>query len=293
MKPSVPAVPAPRPAPEPASIDPAICVDWNDLCTRLRPSLRLYARKLARSEEDAQDIAQTAWKQLLQRVRSRPWDVLGRMPGADVGLEAAPDLAARVLAWLYKAVRHVTRDQMKRRALLQVESDDEAVRRFPAPRRNVVEELIREEVIGRVRRVLAALPQAEADLITVKHYLRVPVRKIAVDAGVPRETIHRRLGRAMEHFRELYTAELEIEAAGRNAGICRTGSVSEDTRGVPCPHICPPPAAEMIGPSSRPGSICSPLHGGTRRKRGKPTSGLSRTSRSPAARRRRRRSATT
>lgn len=160
------------------------------IVTELNPLLWHVARSQGLDREDAADVVQTTWLELVRRLHEI------RSPGA-------------LTAWLVTATR---REAWRFRGRLRREVPDGADRPEPAPDQSdePVERLIADERDRALWRVFRALPERCRVLLRiVAHVERPDYSAVAEALDMPRGSIGPTRGRCLAKLRELLSADPE------------------------------------------------------------------------------------
>ena len=119
-------------------------------------------------------------------------------------------------AWLFRIAANLARDhrrKSRRRGVAvridQAEDNLSFVSREPADVRQIRPdaEVMTRESRQRVQEMLQALPDAEREIILLRHFAELPFREIAEMLGVPLGTALARAHRALKKLRELMDSE--------------------------------------------------------------------------------------
>lgn len=140
----------------------------------LLPRLRRFARALARSREDADDLVQAACERGLRAIDS--WE-----PGS------------RLDSWMFRILRNLWIDQMRRRKNENIShSSDGEVEIAGDDGRRVVEGRIQ---LAEVRAAISALPEQQRDVLVLICIEDLSYREAAAVLDVPIGTVMSRLAR--------------------------------------------------------------------------------------------------
>ena len=115
-----------------------------------------------------------------------------------------------VRSWLFTILHNVWRNELRRRRPTPL---DDAVATLPAPGDSPVEALRRTEDRQRVRRAIAALPEAFRAVVLLRCVEGFSYRDVAEIVGCPAGTVMSRLARARSLLRKSLSSEGGIEAA--------------------------------------------------------------------------------
>jgi len=151
---------------------------FDELIARWHPGVWRYARRMAGSDDAADDVAQEVW---LRVVRGLP-----RL-----------DEPARIRAWIFGIARRVLMDRLRARyatpAMAEVELD--------SIERPLAEDDDLRSRIGEMEAALAALPVVERDVLALFYLDELSLVEVAAVAGVPVGTVKSRLFRARQLLR--------------------------------------------------------------------------------------------
>lgn len=143
-----------------------------------REWVRRVARALARDDDEAGDIEQTAWL---------------------AAASAPPPSLAAPRAWLATVMRRVT-GKMRRGETRRTRREQTAARGEATP--SVAESVAEAESHERVVRAVLALPEPYRSTVVLRWFEDLPPREIAARTGVSLETVRTRLRRAKELLRD-------------------------------------------------------------------------------------------
>ena len=146
-----------------------------------RPLFRVAVRMLG-SREEAQDVTQTVFLKAYQAL-------------------ATCDRQRRFFSWIYRILINECLNALRARRPTQVIEETMA---SPAPAADPVETV---ETRRRVRKALLLLPEAQRDVILLRHFAEMRYEQIAAALGVPEKTVKSRLFSARQRLCELLTAE--------------------------------------------------------------------------------------
>ncbi len=146
-----------------------------------RPLFRVAERMLG-SREDARDVTQTVFLKAYQAL-------------------ATCDRQRRFFSWIYRILINECLNTLRARKPTQVIDES-----MPATdvRSDPVEVV---ETRRRVRRALALLPEAQRDVILLRHFAELRYEQIAAALEVPEKTVKSRLFSARQRLCELLAAE--------------------------------------------------------------------------------------
>jgi RNA polymerase sigma-70 factor (ECF subfamily) len=165
--------------------------DFPDELIRHRPALERSARRLCRNRHDAED--------LVQATLVRAWQARDQfVPGGNLG------------GWLYRILCNKHLDALRRNNGVQVPLPDDVAAVPPEDELSSVLAMAPEDV-------LAALDQLPPELRAPLELLAVRgkrYREIAVELGVPINTVGTRIRRARQRLQELF-AQVAPEGARR------------------------------------------------------------------------------
>lgn len=170
--------------------------DVGQLVEAYQPRLKSFIRKRVGTEEDADDILQDVFFQLVKTV------------------ESAPDPIEQVSAWLYRVARNliINKGIKKREEELPVyygeESDDGVLKDFseilfdgegsPSPETEYLRSLVWVEL----EQALAELPQEQREIFELTELDGILAKEIAEATGVAVNTLLSRKHYAVKHLRK-------------------------------------------------------------------------------------------
>ncbi len=171
-------------------------LDAGQLITEYRPQLKAFIRKRVSNEEDADDILQDVFYQLLKT------------------LDDAMHPVEQVSAWLYRVARNliINKGTKKREEEFPVyydnESDDAVLKDFseilfndetsPSPETEYLRSLVWTELES----ALAELPPEQREIFELTELDGLPVKEISETTGVPANTLLSRKHYAVKHLRK-------------------------------------------------------------------------------------------
>jgi RNA polymerase sigma factor (sigma-70 family) len=144
-----------------------------------RPHVRRFARQLCASPQDAEDAAQEALLVLYRKIGS---------------LRATAALAS----WMFRIVRNECLRRLRRSAV-----QDEA----PGPAASAEDEALERLEAERVAQAIAALPDIQRRVLTMRDVLGHPGRTVAEALGLSTAAMKSHLHRARAALRQNLTAE--------------------------------------------------------------------------------------
>jgi RNA polymerase sigma factor (sigma-70 family) len=166
------------------------------LIVEYRPQLKSFIRKRVENREDAEDILQDVFYQLVKTVN------------------AAINPVEEVAAWLYRVARNtiINHDLKKREEAMPVcqsdESEDDMLTDFsevlfngetsPSPETEYLRSLVWEEL----ETALAELPPEQRRIFELTELDGIPVKEISQTTGVPVNTLLSRKHYAVLHLRK-------------------------------------------------------------------------------------------
>lgn len=160
---------------------------WRELASRYGRRLYALARSRLRSHELAEDIAQSVFTTLAEKLRAGDYTEEGRFE-----------------PWLFRIAMNRIRDEIRRRqtaagaaSLLKASAQGAAAE----PDGPAADEL------RRLRDALARLDEAEQDVLSLRHQAQLPFAAIAELAGEPLGTLLARHHRALKKLRAMLDAD--------------------------------------------------------------------------------------
>lgn len=168
------------------------------------PRLYGYFYRLTGSRHDADDLLQDLFVRLVRMLGQYEHD--GRFDG-----------------WLFRIATNLVRDRVRRsrsrRAEGRREGDEgDDVRLQAQPDHGAAQpgdRMERAEQIDRMQAALALLPDAEREVILMRHFSQLSFREIAEVMGTPLGTALARAHRGLAHLRELMGVEPQSGPEGR------------------------------------------------------------------------------
>ncbi len=155
---------------------------WRRLASRYGRRLYALARSRLRSHELAEDIAQSVFTTLAEKLRAGDYHEEGRFE-----------------PWLFRIAMNRIRDEIRKR---QTAAGAEHTLRAQA-RRDDDAPATEPDDLRRLRRALARLDPAEQDVIALRHQAELPFAAIADLAGEPLGTLLARHHRALKKLRTI------------------------------------------------------------------------------------------
>ena len=146
-----------------------------------RPLFRVAARFLG-DRDQAQDVTQTAFLKAYQAL-------------------ATCDRGRRFFSWIYRIVVNECLNTLRARRPTQALHESMAA---PGTEADPIEA---DETRQRVRRALLQLPEAQRDVIVLRHFTELSYGQIAVALGIPEKTVKSRLFSARQRLCELLATE--------------------------------------------------------------------------------------
>lgn len=166
------------------TIDPTGPASWNDLLAH-RAWLQRLARRLARDQDQAEDLEQEVW---LRAARTPE-------PRAPRG-------------WLATVLRRVAVDRWRAQRRMHDQAAVGGAVADPAP--SAEAQAMRAEVHEQVRRAVLALPEPYRSTVLLRYVADLPIAEVARRQEVPLETARTRLRRGLSTLR----ARLDVEHGG-------------------------------------------------------------------------------
>ncbi len=170
--------------------------DVGQLITEYRPQLKAFIRKRVSNQEDADDILQDVFYQLVKTV------------------DSALSPIEQVSAWLYRVARNliINKGIKKHEEELPVyrndESDDEVLKDFseilftnetsPSPETEYLRSLVWTELEA----ALAELPPEQREIFELTELNGIPVKEISKSTGIAANTLLSRKHYAVKHLRK-------------------------------------------------------------------------------------------
>jgi RNA polymerase sigma-70 factor (ECF subfamily) len=145
-----------------------------------------YARCL--NSETALDVTQEAFLRLWKQWR-------------------AGELIDNPRAWLLRVARNLAEDTMKSAFHRNGTQLPEVMNGVAARERLPIEALQRDETLRQVRRVLAQLPGADRDILTLRYALDYDTQRIAETLSIQATAVHMRLSRARQRMAQALEME--------------------------------------------------------------------------------------
>lgn len=160
--------------------DPAA---FERVVARWDPVVLGLAYRLTGDLQAAEDVRQTAFLRTWTEARS----FAGR---------------SRLSTWLYRVVVNLCRDRHRSRAA-QAGALQRAGERLNGHAHGLGagEEFLERELAGRVAGAIRGLPEAEREVVVLRHYQGLSFREIAAILGAPETTVKSRMGRGLERLR--------------------------------------------------------------------------------------------
>ena len=146
-----------------------------------RPLFRVAARLLG-SRDEAEDVTQTTFLKAYQAL-------------------ASCDRQRRFFSWIYRILLNECLNVLRAKRPMQGLDD-----RMAAPG-SVADPIDTEGTRRRVRKALLQLPDAQRDVIVLRHFAEMRYDQIAAELGVPEKTVKSRLFSARQRLCELLAAE--------------------------------------------------------------------------------------
>lgn len=146
-----------------------------------RPLFRVAVRMLGNREE-AQDVTQTVFLKAYQAL-------------------ATCDRRRRFFSWIYRILLNECLNALRSRRPMQ--EIEEATAATPS----VADPVEAAETRQRVRKALLLLPEAQRDVILLRHFADMRYEQIAAALGVPEKTVKSRLFSARQRLCELLAGE--------------------------------------------------------------------------------------
>ena len=146
-----------------------------------RPLFGLAVRMLG-SRDEAQDVTQTTFLKAYQAL-------------------ATCERGRRFCSWIYRILINECLNTLRARRPTQAVEETMAA---PGPATDPVEVI---ETQRRVRKALLLLPEAQRDVILLRHFAEMRYEQIAAALGVPEKTVKSRLFSARQRLCELLAAE--------------------------------------------------------------------------------------
>lgn len=189
---------APRPTRPPGGADPTggagpAAVDLNELIASFRPDAVRVARRLVRTQAEAEDLAQTALMNVIARSH------------------AISD-PSFVKPYLMTAVRNLWKNQIRSTKRCQPARDETIFDRIPDPT-EVDEPSYSEVDAAMVRRAMDSLSQQNLDLLQLRYVEHLDYAAIGARLGISAPTARQRVHRATEQLRSAcFSADSEQTA---------------------------------------------------------------------------------
>jgi RNA polymerase sigma-70 factor (ECF subfamily) len=146
-----------------------------------RPLFHVAARLLG-SRDEAQDVTQTTFLKAYQAL-------------------ASCDPGRRFFSWIYRILVNECLNVLRARRSMQGLDETMAA---PASAADPIES---DETRRRVRKALLQLPEAQRDVILLRHFAEMRYDQMAAALGVPEKTVKSRLFSARQRLCELLAAE--------------------------------------------------------------------------------------
>lgn len=154
---------------------------FEPLVQRYHRPLFAAAARLLGNREEARDVTQTVFLKAYQAL-------------------ATCDRQRRFFSWIYRILLNECLNTLRARRPIEPLPDGLAA---PAPRVDAVDQA---EMRQRVRQALLQLPEAQRELIVLRHYSDMSYEQIALALGIPEKTVKSRLYSARQRLCELLTA---------------------------------------------------------------------------------------
>ena len=165
-----------------------------ELIKEHQPRLKSFIRKSVSNEEDAKDVLQDVFYQLIYT------------------MEEAADPIEQVTAWLYRVTRNIIINKSKKKKeeelpIYQYDDDKESLREFsevlfnddnPTPETEYLRSLVWQELEA----ALSELPVEQREIFELTELEGLPVKEIAETTGVPVNTLLSRKHYAIKHLRK-------------------------------------------------------------------------------------------
>ncbi len=160
------------------------------LLSEHEPRAYRTAYRLLRREDDARDVVQDAFLNVVRALRAGG---------------AAPDEPARFTPWLLRVVANAALTRLRRRTKPGLRVSGEAIAGLAAPDASQpATEAERGELRRAVLRAVMALPPAQLEALTLREYEGLSYAEIAVVLGVTRGAAEMLVFRARQGFRAAY-----------------------------------------------------------------------------------------
>ena len=175
-------------APPPAVAEPMQADSLDALYQASRQSLYAYLRSRTTGDEEAADLTQQVYLQVLRAWDRRPADPAAWMP------------------WLFRVARNAATDlHRRRRESVPWEALPAAL--HPHTSEPFEAGLVRREVLVQLAEVVAALPPAKRDLLALRFAARLSYAEIGVVIGKREGAVKKEMSRLLKHLREQHDGD--------------------------------------------------------------------------------------
>jgi len=149
------------------------------LVERHLPGVFRFSRRMLRSEQDAEDVAQETFLRL--------WKTADRFEGRSA-----------LRTWLFRVAHNLCIDQLRRRREVALDESHDAPTSQPGPLRLIAQR----ERAESVRRAIEALPERQRAAITLVHHEGLPQSEAADVLGVSVDALESLLSRGRRALRK-------------------------------------------------------------------------------------------
>lgn len=169
-----------------------------------------------RSTPPPADVLRADFEVLYQRHSREVWAMAyARWMNADLAMDIAQETFLRLWkqwsegetilnprAWLLRVARNLAEDHAKSAFRRNGTNPPQTMNGVPAQEPMPLENLEREETFGQLREVLAQMPKADREILTLRYALDYDTAAIAAALSINATAVHMRLSRARHRLAE-------------------------------------------------------------------------------------------